>query len=541
MSIPYGCRRGVKLGTWLGLWLPLALSLGFSGMASGGAEGRGDAEGMVLGVQYLPPHLNPLIQVGHSVQMLAPQLFASPLRFDAEGRAVPYLAETWSVSADGRQVTLRLREGTRFHDGEPITSADVAFSLLALREHHPFRDFYQAIEAVDTPDPGTAILRLRHPHPMLETLLSPVFCPILPRHVFYDGTPLLGHPANGAPVGSGPFRVQRVELPRWIELERNPDFFLADRPRLQRLVFRGVGIEEDMALLLIHGHLDGMRMVHRSSAGFEELRRLPWMRIWEDADHQLKPTVNLQLNLSRPPLEDVRVRRAIQMALDVPRMVGLLSQGEDKVLRSLLGHGDPFHSEMDGIRHDPIQANTLLDQAGYAKDQNGIRFSLVLGYLPADKGMETATDYLAYELQRLLGIEVIRQRSASLEEWAGLTLRQQFDLNLLVSLLYSDPMMGMHRLIRSRPANDDSPFTNNTGYANPELDRLLDLARREMDPERRRALYAEVLGLLEVDVPLIALSRPNLHTLTHQGLRGLHPRIGLMAPFDEVHWQAKGD
>ncbi|WP_200240579.1 ABC transporter substrate-binding protein [Thiohalocapsa halophila] len=151
------------------------------------------------------------------------QLFASLFRLDAAGEPQPYLARRWSFSPGRDTLPVHLAPDALFHDGTPITSMDVAFSILATRDHHGFNTMLEAVERVDTPDPLTAVIRLRHPHPALFKALAVPLTPILPAHVYGDGTPLREHPANWRPGGSGPFRFKSLEPGADIELTRFAD------------------------------------------------------------------------------------------------------------------------------------------------------------------------------------------------------------------------------------------------------------------------------------------------------------------------------
>ena len=91
--------------------------------------------------------------------MPSTQLFASPLRFDDKWNPQPYLAESWKLAEDGMSLTLNLRKNAVFHDGKPVTSADVAFSIMAIKANHPFQTMLGPVEKVDTPDAYTAIIR----------------------------------------------------------------------------------------------------------------------------------------------------------------------------------------------------------------------------------------------------------------------------------------------------------------------------------------------------------------------------------------------
>ena len=106
------------------------------------------------------------------------------------------------------KVTLNLVKDATFHDGKPVTSEDVAFSIMTTKENHPFKSMFAPVESIDTPNPHTAVINLSQPHPALLLALSPALAPVLPKHVFGDGQDPKSHPANSNPVGSGPFMLE---------------------------------------------------------------------------------------------------------------------------------------------------------------------------------------------------------------------------------------------------------------------------------------------------------------------------------------------
>jgi peptide/nickel transport system substrate-binding protein len=151
---------------------------------------------LVIGTTQVARHFNGAVQSGLATGMISTQLFASPLRYDDKWNPQPYLAESWEVSPDGRSVTLHLVKTAVFHDGQPVTSADVAFSIDVIKKNHPFQTMLAPVESVETPDAHTVVLRLSRPHPALLLAMSPALMPILPKHVYGDGQDIRTHPAN---------------------------------------------------------------------------------------------------------------------------------------------------------------------------------------------------------------------------------------------------------------------------------------------------------------------------------------------------------
>ena len=194
---------------------------------------------LTMAIQQTPRHLNPAVQSGTATGQPGTQLFASLLRYDEGWEPQPYLARSWDVSEDGLTVTIKLVEGATFHDGKPITSADVAFSIETVKANHPFKSMFAPVETVEMPDADTAILKLSKPHPALLLAMSSQLLAIIPKHVYGDGQDPKSHPANSeGVVGSGPFKLVEFKRGEHVILERNENYFMDGLPYLDRIVMR---------------------------------------------------------------------------------------------------------------------------------------------------------------------------------------------------------------------------------------------------------------------------------------------------------------
>ena len=135
---------------------------------------------LVWSIGSTPRHLNPAVQSGIATGEPGAQLFATPLRFDENWNPQPYLVKSWEISTNGLSVTLNLVKGATFHDGEPITSEDVKFSINTIKANHPFKTMFAAVKDIETPDKHTAVIKLSKPHPALLLALSSQLGAIIP-------------------------------------------------------------------------------------------------------------------------------------------------------------------------------------------------------------------------------------------------------------------------------------------------------------------------------------------------------------------------
>lgn len=242
-------------------------------------------------------------------------LLTTLVRYDTMLQIGPFLARSWSWSADHREVTLRIRNDVHWHDGVPTTARDAEWTLNAARDAaagYPRTSDLTDLRAVQAPDDSTLILHFAQPQSALPDVLTDLA--ILPRHLLHNipHDKLRQDPWNEHPVGNGPFRfVEHESNRRWV-FEANPDFpaGLGGRPRLDRLVIAVVDEPTTKLAALTTGELDfaGIQPAHASFVD-----RDPRLAV---VTYPLLLTYSIVFNTRHPPFNDVTVRRAIALALD---------------------------------------------------------------------------------------------------------------------------------------------------------------------------------------------------------------------------------
>jgi len=285
---------------------------------------------MIMSLGATPRHLNPAVQSGITTGAPGAQLFATPLRFDENWNPQPYLAKSWSVSDDGLSVTLNLVEHATFHDGVPITSKDVAFSIDTIKANHPFKTMFGAVEAVETPDEHTAVIRLSQPHPALLLALSSQLGSIIPEHIYGDGQDAKSHPRNSENVvGSGPFKLVEFVRDQHIILERYEDFFIEGRPYLDKLVMRIIKDPSARSLGRENGEIH-LSAFESTPQEILHPNRVPHLTATDQGYAAIGPITWLAFNTKKEPTSDVRVRRAIAYAVDRNFLINAVMQGTSR-------------------------------------------------------------------------------------------------------------------------------------------------------------------------------------------------------------------
>lgn len=517
----------------------LAAALAAAVAAGGGTLTQAAEKGgtLVIGSTQKPRHLNPAVQSGIATAVPGTQIFATPLRFDENWNPEPYLAESWEVADDGLAVTLTLRENAKFHDGKPITSEDVAFSLETVKANHPFKAMFAPVTAVETPDARTAVIKLSHPHPAILLAMSSALLPIIPKHVYGDGQDPKSHPANSAPVGSGAFKLVEFKPGEHVVLERNPDYFIEDRPYLDKIIIRNYKDATSLALAVDKGEVD-MNPFLAGARDIQRLKKNDDLVVTSDGYAAVGPVNWLAFNTKRPPLDDVRVRKAIAFALDRNFVVNALQAGASTPATGPIANGSPFYTdEVEHYEVDLDKAAALLDEAGHAEN-DGTRFALTIDYLPGlPEQQKSIAEYLRSQLKKV-GIDVTVRTAPDFPTWAKRVSTHDFDLTMDIVFNWGDPVIGVHRTYLCSNIKEGVIWSNTQSYCNPEVDALLEQAGQEMDADKRTALYHQFQKLVVDEVPITYVNLMPYHTAYNKKIGNPPLTVwGTMSPLDNVYLQ----
>jgi peptide/nickel transport system substrate-binding protein len=449
---------------------------------------RPDSDTLVMIIESPPANLDPRVGTDAQSERIGELIFDSLLRRDEHYRLQPHLAERWEVP-DPLTYIFHLRRGVKFHDGRPLTARDVKWtfdSLLDGTVRSAKASTFRFVEQIETPDDWTVIFHLKEPYATLPWNLSGGAIGIVPAGSKEE--------VKEKPIGSGPFRFVRLAQDREVVIERN-DSYWGEKPKLRRVRFAVVPDTTTRVLELRKGSAD-LAINALTADMVEDIRREGLLEVEQSPGSIYS---YLALNLEDPILKDVRVRRALAYAIDRRPVLHYLWRDQARPADSLLPPEHWAYQAGGAYEYDPERARKLLDEAGYSM-KDGVRFHLT---------MKTSTE----ETTRLLAA-VLQQQLR--EVGIALDIR-----SYEFATFYSDVVRGAFQLYSLRwiGGNQDPdifehvfhsasvpPKRANRGhYRNPRVDELIDDARREVDPERRRALYAEVQHIVSEDLPYINL------------------------------------
>ncbi|MFH0782766.1 MAG: ABC transporter substrate-binding protein [Pseudomonadota bacterium] len=486
----------------------------------------------------VPPHCNPAIASGSAIAMVGAQVFASPLRYDDKWNPQPYLAQSWEFSKDGLSLTLKLVQDATFHDGHPITSEDVAFSLLSVQKYHPFKSMFAPVARVDTPDPATVVIRLTQPNPAILLAMSPALLPILPKHIYGDGQDLRTHTANLQPIGSGPFTFLKNIPGKYLVLKRNDTFFIKDRPYLNEIVIRFDNDPSAQLVFLEHldAHLLPLFIDPESIDKLENDKRF----VIEPRGHEGIGAINwLAFNLLHKPLDDKWVRQAIAYSIDPEFINNYMNRGRSLRATGPLSPFSPFYEpDVHKYKLDLAKAGELLDKAGLPITSSGTRFAITLDYIPIIPSQQH--DIAFYIKRQLLkiGIDAHVRSSKNIKEWSERIGNWDFDMTMDAVYNWGDPIIGVHRTYLSQNIREGVIWSNTQNYRNYQVDSILDLAARETDKDKRKILYSKFQKILTDDLPILWLNVMPYQTVFNKNL--WNPPIsiwGVHSPLDELYWE----
>jgi len=469
-----------------------------------------------------PPFLLTAINTALQMGMVTSKVMEGLLYLDNELKPQPLLAQAWDISPDGLTYTFKLRPNVKWHDGQPFTSADVSYTILeVLKKVHPRgRTAFAKVTAVETPDPLTAVIKLSQPAPpMLTALASSYESPMVPKHLF-AGTDPSANPYISKPVGTGPFVFKEWKKGDYILLEKNTNYWQAGKPTLQRIVFRIISDASARAASFEtgEGHIGGLSPIPLTD--MPRIAKNPALSIETRGYAYMSPYMLMEVNLRKPPLNDVRVRQAIAHAIDRARMTQVV----------WLGYGQPavspipsqvttFHStDLPKYEFNPEKAKKLLDDAGLKPGPNGMRFKITHDFIPFGSEYQRTGEFIKQQLSRV-GIDV-ELRSQDLPSFLRRAYTEyDFDTTSLYYGAFADPTQGVQRLFWSKAIQKGVVFTNNTGYNSPEMDRVLESAQGENDPVKRKALYLEMQRIAMTDLPVIPLMETRFLTISSSKLK----------------------
>lgn len=490
-----------------------------------------------------PSALSTIATSAVPVALVATKIYESLLNY--EGPALepkPGLAESWTVSPDKKTYTFKLRPNVKWHDGKPFTAEDVKFSVMKIVKPYHSRGhaYFGELQDIATPDPLTVIFTLKKPVPFFMNVFQAGETPILPAHAFAGVDMSTAASVRGAeimqkPIGTGPFRFKEWRKGSYIALERNNDYWLAGFPCLDGIIVRMIPDGAARAIAVETGEVDLVPMSGLPEAEVQRLSSSQKLETSTAGSEALGPNMWLEVNMREKPLQDLKVRQAISMALNRERIAEVIWYGQGKPARGpIVSTGAFFNKSLPAYEYNPTKAGKLLDEAGYPRGAGNVRFKLTQNFLPYGENWVRLAEYIRQELGKI-GIPV-ETKSADLGGWLKTVYTDwNFHLTSTFSHNYSDPSIGVERTFSSTFIKKGATFTNSMGYVNPRVDALFAKAAIETDPAERRKQFDELQTILHHDLPVIFLMEMSYTHVWNKRVHGLITNgISMYSPWAAV-------
>ena len=487
--------------------LTLILSLVFA-FPCGCRTTQRDPHTVVFLIDSSPASLDPRVGTDAQSEHIDEIIFDGLVARDRNFHFTPALAETWN-QPDPKTLIFHLRNGVHFHDGRTLTSRDVAWTIDSMRNGTVISSkaaTYASVDSIESPDPHTVIFHLKHSDNFLLTNLSTGAMGIVPEG---SGREFWRHP-----IGTGPFRFVSQQIDQDVIVERNPLSWTA-APRIDRVRFAVVPDAITESLELEKGSADAAINSLPMDA-LPVLARRSNLRLADSEGTQIQ---YLGFNVRDPLLQDSRVRQAVSSAIDRDVIIRSLMNGYARPAQSMLPATHwAFTSEGPRFDYDPARAERLLDEAGYRRGSDGLRFQLTMK-TSTDEGTRLLAAVLQQQLARVgIALELRSYEFATFYADVTRGAFQMYSLRWIGGNEQPDIFSYAFSTARFSPKG-----ANRSHYSNARLDRLLDDAAENLDQAKRRDDYVEAQKILAADLPAINLWYRDTVVVHNQRLTNIVP------------------
>lgn len=469
-----------------------------SPMESTAVEGPKYGGTLVIAMTYEPKFYNVNYDFDGGAPYLNMNIYSKLIAYDyVTNELHADLAESWEASADATEFTFNLRQGVKWHDGEPFSAADVLWTvedIIKEGDNSVAYKFLKDVATIEATDDYTVVFKLSQPN---STFLSGVASyygfNILPKHL-YEGTDVRENEYNFKPVGTGPFKFVEHVTGSHAEFEANTDYW-GPGPYLDKLIFRFIKNLPTAMAALESGEV-GYSI---ASPPFGDVPRLE-----ESADLVVDPSPSAIVHwfgfniTDRPEFQDMNVRRAVAHAINVDEVASNLYLDYVKPSHSVYTSVVGWANNSDALQpeFDPAKAEQLLDEAGYPRGADGIRFKVkYVAFIASIWGGQEIAQMVKQYLGDV-GIEV----EVEVVEFAVFTekIRNKRDFDLVGSggLRGPDP----NEFVNFVSSNGTR---NVMGWSNARVDELFELARLTADQDKRKAYYYEIQEIVAAEMPMV--------------------------------------
>jgi glutathione transport system substrate-binding protein len=477
------------LGLWLLGWVLVAVGLSAPALAG---------ERVITIAQYadLFISLDPQHTMDNASYSIQKPMLEGLIGFNEKMEQIPQLAERWDASPDARVYTFHLRKGVKFHDGTPFNAAAVKANFDRVRnpDNKLLRyTLYKIISQIDVLDDSTVRFTLSEPFgAMIATFAHPAGAISSPTAV-----QKYGKDYGTNPVGTGPYKFAEWVPSAHITLVKNPDYWdKANDAKVDKIIIKPVPEDGTRIAMLQKGEAQFINPVPHSMA--EVVQKDKNLSLVESESVY---TSWVAMNVQKKPFTDVRVRQALNYAIDKEAIIKTLLRGHGKLADSPLAPQVWGYSPVKMYPYDPAKAKALLAEAGYP---NGLPNKVLLRGV-AQTGRKEVMVALQGQLKQVgVDVEVLALPQAALRERLAPLAENRGEMDFAgFSPSTGDADWGIRPLL----TKDNWPPTNYTigFYTNPKVEEAIQAGLQTADPAKRKAAYAEAQRVIMDDCPWIFL------------------------------------
>lgn len=467
---------------------------------------------LIVGTTADPDTLNPLVSNTTPGNWINSLVYPHLMTMNSDGEKVPYIAESITTSADGLTITIKLREGLKWQDGTPLTSADVKFTgeYLSKYQLQWTAGIFESVESVETPDELTAVYKLKEPYLGFAGTFG-YWVRIVPKHI-WEKVEDPKNFDNPNPVGAGPFKLVKWEKGQYVELEAVDEWFAAPegKPYLDKVIFKIYPDINTMVLALEKGDIDVTATDIPASAA-RQLETNKAIKLVQTPSLGYA-YYSFNLNPKSPsPTQDKNFRLAMATATDKKSIIniGLEGMGLDIVTPVSPVFKEWVNPDVPGPEYSPDKAKEILAQAGY-QDTDGD------GTLnaPAQFGGKNVELELMYDAANIFHQKAAKIIESNARDIGVKIILKPVEYNTLSSKIFKEKDFQMHigkwGALEEASDNMDSLFhsqasLNFMGLNDPQLDELLKAAKHATSKEESKQKIFEFQKWFVNEFPVVPL------------------------------------
>lgn len=451
--------------------------------------------------------LNPLLQSTEDEKQVLQYLFDPLIDVNQELEPIPGTIARWEILDAGKTYVLHIDPRAKFSDGQPVTAADVLFTLerIGKGESPQFGSYFDALDLEKTQAVDDRTVRVAFREARVPQLLSFNMIAALPKHVYAKGK----FDQVRAVVGNGPYVLKRRESGKAIYLERNEQYW-REKPHIDQVVFRV--IEDDTV---------AWNALRRGDVHVARINNDAWMRVKDDPEVQQRIVFHdryelmyncVPWNLNDPLFQDVRVRRALAMAYDVDTIIQRIYHGNARPISGPFPADSwAYNPSIHPIGYNPQGAAALLASAGWVDsnkdgvlDRDGKPFTFEL-LIPAGSNVSSDQSQVYQDALKRIGVQMTI-RPAEGAAFFERILESDYQAAFMAWTVDPDPdPYGLFHSSQLPPGG-----LNVVHYKNAEADRLLERGRTEFDRARRTEIYHQFHELIAADQPYLFMMQVGL-------------------------------